>query len=144
MPKPAVIIDNGSSFIRAGFAGQKKPKFVLRTMSLHPCSAGTAWETQQHLTTTESTAGFTVAPRTYPLKHGIIEDWDGMENLWSHLFFCGLKVLPEEQPLGLWPTPLLVPPPTEKSWQRCFLRASGCQPCTWLTPGFSPSAPMAE
>ncbi|KAM6243470.1 actin-like protein 10 [Spheniscus humboldti] len=99
MPKPAVIIDNGSSFTRAGFAGQKKPKFMLRTVSLHPCSTGTTWETQQHPTTAESTAGFAVAPRTYPLKHGIIEDWDGMENLWSHLFFCGLKVLPEEQPV---------------------------------------------
>ncbi|XP_009960425.1 PREDICTED: actin-like protein 10 [Leptosomus discolor] len=99
MPKPAVVIDNGSSFTRAGFAGQKKPKFVLRTAWLHPCSAGTTWETQRHPTAAESTAGCTVAPRTYPLKHGIIEDWDSMENLWSHLFFCGLKALPEEQPV---------------------------------------------
>uniref|UniRef100_A0A8B9SF63 Uncharacterized protein n=1 Tax=Apteryx owenii TaxID=8824 RepID=A0A8B9SF63_APTOW len=34
MEKTAVIIDNGSSFTRAGFAGQNKPTFVLRTMSL--------------------------------------------------------------------------------------------------------------
>ncbi|KAM7090689.1 LOW QUALITY PROTEIN: actin-like protein 10 [Ciconia maguari] len=98
MPKPAVIIDNGSSFIWAGFAGQKKPKCVLRTVLLHPCSAGMTWETQWHPTTAESMAGFTVAPRTYPLQ-GIIADWDGIENLWSHLFFCGLKVLAEEQPV---------------------------------------------
>ncbi|KAM9285778.1 LOW QUALITY PROTEIN: actin-like protein 10 [Morus bassanus] len=97
MPKPAVIIDNSSSFTQAGFAGQKKPKFVLRTLSLHPCSAGTMWETQRHPTTTESAAGFAVAPRTRSLKHSTIEDWDGMESVWSHLFFCGLKVLPEKQ-----------------------------------------------
>ncbi|KAM6053252.1 LOW QUALITY PROTEIN: actin-like protein 10 [Theristicus caerulescens] len=99
MPKPAVITDNSSSFTRAGFAGQKKPRFVLRTVSLHPCSAGVTWETQQHPATAESTVGFAVAPRSYPLKHGIIKDWDSMENLWSHLFFCGLKILPEEQPM---------------------------------------------
>uniref|UniRef100_A0A663DVU3 Uncharacterized protein n=1 Tax=Aquila chrysaetos chrysaetos TaxID=223781 RepID=A0A663DVU3_AQUCH len=68
--QPAVIIDNGSSFTRAGFAGQKKPKFVLRTMLLPPCSAGTI-----------------------------------MENLWNHLFFCGLKALPEEQPVLMADSP---------------------------------------
>ncbi|KAM9260218.1 LOW QUALITY PROTEIN: actin-like protein 10 [Cariama cristata] len=94
MPKPAVVTDNGSSFT-AGLAGQKKSKFVLRTMLLHPCSAGRNWEIQWHPTTAESTAGFAVAPRMYPLKHGITED---MENL-THLFFCGLKAPPEEQPV---------------------------------------------
>ncbi|NXC74571.1 ACL10 protein, partial [Anhinga anhinga] len=57
------------------------------------------WETQGHPTTAESTVGFAIAPRTHPLKHSIIKDWEDMENLWSHLFFCGLKVLPEEQPV---------------------------------------------
>ncbi|KAM6319366.1 LOW QUALITY PROTEIN: actin-like protein 10 [Podargus strigoides] len=99
MPKPAVITDNGSSFIWPGFTSQKSSKLVLRTMLLHPCGAGVMQETQQHPTIAESTAGFTTAPRTYPLKHGIMEDWDTMENLWNHLFFCGLKALPEEQPV---------------------------------------------
>nr|XP_009916767.1 PREDICTED: actin-like protein 10 [Haliaeetus albicilla] len=63
------------------------------------------WETQRHPTTAESTTAFTVAHRTYPLKHGIIEDWDGMENLWNHLFFCGLKALPEEQPVLMADSP---------------------------------------
>ncbi|XP_030903524.2 actin-like protein 10 [Melopsittacus undulatus] len=97
MLKPAVVIDNGTSFTRVGFAGQKKPKFVLRTTFLHPCSAGTTWEAQQHHSTEESTAGFAVVPRSYPVKQGIIEDWDSMESLWSHLFFCGLRAPPEEQ-----------------------------------------------
>jgi len=105
MPKPAVITNNGSSFTRAGFAGQKKPKLVLRTVSLHPCRAGTRWETLQHPTTAGSMAGFPAEPRTYPLRHSIIEDWDGMENLWSHLFFCGLKALAEEQPVLMADSP---------------------------------------
>lgn len=105
MPKAAVVTDNGSSFTRAGFGGQKQPKFVLRTILLHPCSAGRPWETQWHHTTTESMAGFAIAPRTYPLKHSIIEDSDGMENPWSRLFFCGLKALREEQPVLMADSP---------------------------------------
>ncbi|KAM6248861.1 LOW QUALITY PROTEIN: actin-like protein 10 [Porphyrio hochstetteri] len=93
MPKPPVVIDNGSSFTKAGFAGQKKPKFVLRT------TAGTTWETQQHPATAEN---FAAAPQT-SLKHSIIEDWGGMENL-SHLF-CGLKAPPEEQPVLMADSP---------------------------------------
>lgn len=105
MSKPAVVIDNGSSFTQAGFAGQNKPKFVLKTVSMHPCSAGMTWETQRHPTPAECTVGAAVAPRTYPIKYGIIEDWDGMENLWSHLFFCGLKVLPGDQPVLMADSP---------------------------------------
>ncbi|KAM6113047.1 LOW QUALITY PROTEIN: actin-like protein 10 [Pterocles gutturalis] len=104
MSKPEVTIDNSSSFTQAGSAGQRKPKFVLRTVS-HSCGAAMTWETQWRPTIAESTAGFTVAPRTYPLEHGIIEDWDSMENLWSHLYFCGLKVPPEEQPLLMADSP---------------------------------------
>lgn len=88
VPKPAAVTDNGSSFTQAGFAGQKA-KFVLRTVMLHLCSAGMMWETEQLPSTAESTAGFAVAPRTHPLKHSIIEDWDRMEK-------------PVEPPL-LWP-----------------------------------------
>ncbi|XP_025971379.2 actin-like protein 10 [Dromaius novaehollandiae] len=105
MEKTAVIIDNGSSFTRAGFAGQKKPTFVLRTMSLHPSCPGAIWETPCHLTPAESRIGFATEPRTYPLKHGVIVDWDSMENLWSHLFFCGLKALPEEHPVLMTDSP---------------------------------------
>ncbi|KAM6404576.1 LOW QUALITY PROTEIN: actin-like protein 10 [Rhynochetos jubatus] len=90
-PKPQDTVS--SSFTRAGIAGRKQPKFVLRTMWLHPGSAGTTWETQRHPTVAESKEGFATAPRVAG-KHGITEEWDGMENLWSHLFFCHLKALP--------------------------------------------------
>uniref|UniRef100_A0A8C3I1S7 Actin n=1 Tax=Chrysemys picta bellii TaxID=8478 RepID=A0A8C3I1S7_CHRPI len=34
MGKVAVVIDNGSCFTRAGFAGEDKPKSVLKTTSM--------------------------------------------------------------------------------------------------------------
>ncbi|XP_042656827.1 actin-like protein 10 [Tyto alba] len=144
MPEPAAITDTTSSFTQAGFAGQKQPKFVPRTVLLHCCSAGTVWESQQQPATAESTAGFTLAPRTYPLKHSIVEDCKGMENLWRHLFFfCGLKALPEEQPALTADT--LSRPSTNREKGAEVLFQSFRVPALHManTGGSSPSVPMA-
>ncbi|XP_027501807.1 actin-like protein 10 [Corapipo altera] len=105
MLKPAVIIDSGSSFTRGGFAGQRQPQFVLRTVLLHPCSSGPRRDSQQHPTAMGSMEGFAAAPRSCPLQHGIVEDWDGMKSLWGHLFSCSLRVPPEEHPVLLAESP---------------------------------------
>lgn len=35
----------------------------------------------------------------YPMEHGIITNWDHMEQLWHHIFYNELKVAPEEHPV---------------------------------------------
>ncbi|XP_054500294.2 actin-like protein 10 [Agelaius phoeniceus] len=110
MLKPAVVIDSGSRFTRGGFAGQEQPQSVLRT--LLPCSLGTPWDPWQPCSLgtpwqpcpgTESPQ--CSAPRRCPLKYGLVEDWDGMRTLWSHLFRCCLKASPEEHPVLLAESP---------------------------------------
>jgi actin-related protein len=32
----------------------------------------------------------------YPIKHGLIENWNNMERLWQRCFFDHLRVEPEE------------------------------------------------
>ncbi|KAJ7663468.1 actin 1 [Mycena olivaceomarginata] len=34
----------------------------------------------------------------YPIKHGIVTNWDDMEKIWHHTFFNELRVAPEEHP----------------------------------------------
>jgi centractin len=31
-----------------------------------------------------------------PMAHGVVEDWDVMERIWSHLYIHELKVSPDE------------------------------------------------
>lgn len=41
----------------------------------------------------------------YPIEHGVITDWDDMEQLWRHVF-DELKVSPEQHPILLTEPPL--------------------------------------
>ncbi|XP_075757623.1 actin-like protein 10 [Pelodiscus sinensis] len=105
MAKGAVVIDNGSCFTRAGLAGEDKPRSVLKTASMPPTCPAVMRETQCPLTATCCGVGSARAPKTHPLRHGVITDWEAMENVWSHLFFCGLRLSPEERPLLMTDSP---------------------------------------
>ncbi|KAL2296809.1 hypothetical protein Nmel_014858 [Mimus melanotis] len=116
MLKPAVVIDSGSCFTRGGFAGQEQPQCVLRTVLVHPCRAGSPGDAQQPCPAPGSPA----APRCYPLRYGVVEDWDSMGTLWSHLLSCCLKVLPEEHPVLLAESPSCPPGDREKAAELLF------------------------
>lgn len=54
----------------------------------------------------ESTERFKgVLKLQYPIEHGIVQDWDGMEALWGYIF-DELKVSPKEHPILLTEAPL--------------------------------------
>lgn len=93
MLKPAVVIDSGSRFTRGGLAGQEQPQCVLRTVLVH------SWHHSP------ASGGPGAAPRSYPLRYGVVEDWDAMKVLWSHLLCCCLRVVPEEHPVLLAESP---------------------------------------
>ncbi|KAF2075492.1 hypothetical protein CYY_003228 [Polysphondylium violaceum] len=77
----AIIIDNGSSYCKAGFGGDDQPRCVVQ------CTVG-------------------VSDKKYPIESGIIKDWDSMERVWFHVFYNELRVAPEEHPVLLTEAPL--------------------------------------
>ena len=42
---------------------------------------------------------------TYPMEHGVVQNWDDMEAIWRHVF-DELKVNPREHPILLTEPPL--------------------------------------
>jgi actin-related protein len=56
----------------------------------------------------------------YPMKDGVVTNWDDMEKIWHHTFYNELRAKPEEQPVLLTEAPLSAKADREKMTQITF------------------------
>ena len=93
-----VIIDNGSGMMKAGFAGDEAPQCVFPAVVGRPKNAsamqGVTQKTEYIGDEAQQKRG--VLNLAYPIKTGIVEDWDDMQKVWSHTFYNELRVEPSE------------------------------------------------
>ncbi|XP_073915167.1 uncharacterized protein [Castor canadensis] len=84
----AIVIDTGTGFTKCGLAGENHVLSVVPSqvqMLQHPAQG------QPRYVVPENQEG------SYPvLNRGVVSDWDALEVLWQHLFYCRLGVQPEE------------------------------------------------
>ncbi|KAJ1964783.1 centractin- actin- protein of the dynactin complex, partial [Dimargaris xerosporica] len=103
-----VVIDNGSGVIKAGFAGEDKPKCFFSSCVGRPkhvrVLAGAAEGDYFIGRKADELRG--LLKIHYPLEHGIVTDWDDMEKIWQHVYAEELKTLSEEHPVLLTEAPL--------------------------------------
>merc|ERR1712159_300136 len=94
----ALVVDNGSGTIKAGFAGEDAPKVMFSTtvgytkhkstvvgMGDKECFVG-AEAQEKH--------GTLILKK--PIEKGIITNWEDMEHVWHHTFFQELRVNPAD------------------------------------------------
>ena len=82
-----VVIDNGTSSIKAGFAGSSKPKIVVdtkvgRTKHQRVMPGGALEEGNLYCgkLLEEHRGAFVLE---HPMQHGEVQSWDAMERLWE-------------------------------------------------------------
>eukprot|EP00756_Hemistasia_phaeocysticola_P047882 Hpha_TRINITY_DN22339_c0_g1::TRINITY_DN22339_c0_g1_i1::g.177632::m.177632/K05692/ACTB_G1; actin beta/gamma 1 len=102
---PAVVIDCGSRFTRAGFAGEKSPRVVFPSIVGRPkCSlperSDPSKATKDIVVGEEALKGRGIYKLKWPVEHGVITNYDEMEHIWRHAFEL-LGVEPEDQPVLL-------------------------------------------
>ena len=112
--KPPVVIDNGTGYTKMGYSGNDRPQYVVPTaIATRPDEGATGKrdnvEDLDFFTGDAAIANSTTYQINYPIRHGLIDNWDNMERLWQRCLFEYLRCEPEEHYVLLTEPPLNPP-----------------------------------
>jgi len=113
MQKPACVIDNGTGFTKMGYAGNMEPNFIV------PSLIATIADGKSDPTKDIEDLNFYIGADAqikrenynvdYPIRHGIVSNWDNMEKYWQRCLYQYLNADPEEHMILLTEPPMNTP-----------------------------------
>eukprot|EP00760_Papus_ankaliazontas_P027470 PhM_4_TR3351/c0_g1_i1/m.543/K18584/ACTR3, ARP3; actin-related protein 3 len=111
---PCIVLDNGTGFTKLGYAGNYEPTYTFPTSYADQDSVTRKpgiLDDMDYYVGHEAMdkigrSGYSVS---YPMRHGIIEDWDKMERLWQHCIYKYMRCEPQEHGFLLTEPPLNPP-----------------------------------
>ena len=95
----ALVCDNGSGMVKAGFAGDDAPRAVFSSIVGRPRHQGIMVGMGQRDTYVgdEAISKRGILSLKYPIEHGVVSNWDDMEKIWQHCYDEQLGVKAEDQ-----------------------------------------------
>jgi len=100
MSNTTVVCDNGTGFVKCGFAGQNFPTAIFPAMIGRPImraeeKVGNV-ELKDIMVGEEASELRTMLELNYPMENGIIINWEDMFHLWDYTFYEKLKIDPKQ------------------------------------------------
>jgi actin-related protein 2 len=100
MSNTTVVCDNGTGFVKCGFAGQNFPTAIFPAMIGRPIMRAEEKvgdvELKDIMVGEEAAELRTMLELKYPMENGIIVNWEDMFHLWDYTFYEKLKIDPKE------------------------------------------------
>lgn len=115
MNKPPVIIDNGTGYTKMGYSGNVEPQYIIPTVLATKAEEGGVQGKKDGIEDLDFYIGESAFANSsthqinYPIRHGIVDNWDNMERLWQRCLFEYLRCEPEEHYVVLTEPPLNPP-----------------------------------
>lgn len=115
---PAIVIDNGTGYTKLGYAGNREPQFIIPSTIAIKENMKVGDQASRRLTRGIDDLDFYIGDEAvdatgysikYPIRHGIVEDWDLMERYWEQCIFKYLRAEPEDHCFLLTEPPLNTP-----------------------------------
>eukprot|EP00595_Chromulina_sp_UTEXLB2642_P002752 CAMPEP_0196764884 /NCGR_PEP_ID=MMETSP1095-20130614/7084_1 /TAXON_ID=96789 ORGANISM="Chromulina nebulosa, Strain UTEXLB2642" /NCGR_SAMPLE_ID=MMETSP1095 /ASSEMBLY_ACC=CAM_ASM_000446 /LENGTH=417 /DNA_ID=CAMNT_0042121627 /DNA_START=37 /DNA_END=1290 /DNA_ORIENTATION=+ len=113
--KPAVVIDNGTGYTKMGYSGNVEPQYIIPTVIATRSEETTVQSKRDGVEDLDFFIGDSAFANSstyqinYPIKHGLVDNWDNMERLWQRCMFEYLRCEPEEHYVLLTEPPLNPP-----------------------------------
>jgi len=111
--KPPVVLDNGTGYTKMGYAGNVEPSYMVPT--LISVLAEKFQDTKNSVPDLDYYVGDEATIKRdnynvdYPIRHGIVDNWDNMERYWSRCIYQYLCCDPEEHFMLLTEPPMNTP-----------------------------------
>jgi len=105
-----IVCDNGTGFVKAGFAGDNFPSLIFPSMIGKPLMRAEeefkAVELKDVMVGDECSMLRAYLETEYPISEGIVRNWDGMRHIWDYTFHERMKIDPKDHKILLTEPPM--------------------------------------
>jgi actin-related protein 3 len=113
--RPPVVIDNGTGYTKMGYAGNYEPNYIVPSLISTAEEPKPGQKKEDYIYDLDFYIGAEAAEKRqnynvdYPIRHGIIDNWDNMEKYWQRCIYQYLACDPEDHFMLLTEPPMNTP-----------------------------------